>query len=1801
MKKILKKIVSVLAAAAVVLPVLTGMTFDQQTISATSSGSNVIVPGQAAIDVFINAGHASEFFAGDLYYNDVLKKAIEAEFDRLRDLGEFTGPTPAIRISASEVELDINDLEEWHVYDHFDSRDSRWSAPANPTGHGIPSYGRPFPNHSTGDLWKYLGQEDSNVAEAGVVAPACSESCAPPAGSPTGTPTTCAGARSPWDWCKATFNNFKMAGSAQEGEMPVMRLYDWVYRTYANPSNTTMVKNGRPTTHSTGVDTLGIFDRHILTSYDPDLGPRIDFVGYYNSPVQDFILYPSESKDTKQVRFEISSAGTNAHTLDGAGFLLNAGIDDSGRLHGYLLYYVFPGMETENAVPSHLMLYKIGQTSTGGVFTSGIAVADLRSTTKTTATGGLFNSPSNSSAKINNNYMTTVANGAITGANGMFTPVNVAGMTEFRIQTSGTNNTAALVAGNSYATHGFRVSNKWNNDSVYNPGTQTAAPVTGYSAANDIWQSKMEIDIIVNPRQIIVKQRPYGTENWTEVLNHNILLADRTEFTGFGPYVGYNLHGCTRASQFTYSNLKMQFLNRSDNIYDVVSNAPYIQNADKYFVDLTYDGNNRDLSNDQGGNAAAYMQAAEVEYITNNPNRCGGVGEICGTGTGDECPSTCDSMPKVDGPDDDDVVCCYDWDGAKWVLECESIVCANHPYSHYLTRRTPSPTPPTQAETDALAKQIAEQIVDSYLRKLEETERQLPRHRIGLDAPVASLTLVRDLAAPEEFVDKVQRDLIGVGGGSPSYIIYGYDRDSTPSDGESALDTPYEIIEWFYRIEKPGGAIITRSGAAASVVDTIETSDLSDGGNEKSFAYTSSYGVENQGGMATLLPLLNITNNRTLWPAGTYTVYLMVKDDSGDGNYNYSTNIQRTTFEIVEDLNAPEIPEITVDFSTRKMNFTTQDIDGDKLNHGVGKYEIIVTPTGGSPTTFAQYTLTPEQTAVSKSGPVRFDNIDIPAGSAYTWQLKVTDIVGNETIVPLPVINGNELSGIPNGQTGITGKPATVNATPPATAPDGKITVQIDPDPTADDSGEIIYTTAGNNVKTNDKDAPAPYTNNKTKITAVIPTANMVTVLATVDGDPWTNYHGEIQLPITLVPIVGGVPGTPIIPSDATNGNVFTNASIATGTKYKVFVEGKDMGVEFTVEAGANNVVIPYFTLTLNALSGTEDPVQTPKNTLLPGEGIVGTPTDAQSVGRYLAGTEVNINVNVEALHVFDEWDSPQIANESNKAVTITMPAEFVVMNAKAHGSEVKIIINKDGSAWDDNGKTVTLEDATDETKVFDTPVVDDEVVKFNGVPEGIYKILVDGEDTGETVEVKDVGGVIGGTAILNYYTLTLVAEPGTSNPDGGGIYLAGTEVDISVLVGSDYTWGKWTPDVPAFGDRNTQNTTITMPAYPLTLTASASQGYEVVIDINKDGEPWDNSGKIVTLVGEDGTVYTIDDVSGNEVTFDSIPAGDYKIFVDGEDTGKTITVEPDGSITGTTTLEYFTLTLIAGTNTNTTDGSGFYLAGTQVDISVAVNSGRTWNRWTPDPNPTSFGNVTARNTTITMPAHALTLTATATGGGGGGGGSTTNTPQPQPEPPAPAPAPEAPKFPVTIIITKDNEPWNDSDVPKITLRDADGKTHEVKDGVPSGDYKILHDGVDTGKVIVVDDKSASATLNYYTLTLITGEGTGDAKGYGVFLEGTPVDISVLIANGFDWAGWLSLTGGFGDINESAASFIMPAFDIVLRANVVQSDPDSTGEPGDVNPHTGGVTAGFISAIVFALGGTVMTKGKKTKNKFIRN
>ncbi|MCL2816401.1 MAG: LPXTG cell wall anchor domain-containing protein, partial [Oscillospiraceae bacterium] len=139
----------------------------------------------------------------------------------------------------------------------------------------------------------------------------------------------------------------------------------------------------------------------------------------------------------------------------------------------------------------------------------------------------------------------------------------------------------------------------------------------------------------------------------------------------------------------------------------------------------------------------------------------------------------------------------------------------------------------------------------------------------------------------------------------------------------------------------------------------------------------------------------------------------------------------------------------------------------------------------------------------------------------------------------------------------------------------------------------------------------------------------------------------------------------------------------------------------------------------------------------------------------------------------------------------------------------------------------------------------------------------------------------------------------------------------------------------------------------------------KVSININLDNREWDTNIVLVDIAENEYALAFFD--------FKDLPDGDYKIYIDGKYTGRTLTVGEGGA---NTTLDFYTLTLVAGTGIEKIIGEGVYLAGSAVDISALLMPGYKWDKWIVTEGNYDAVFIDGISTQIIMPDGPLSLLA---------------------------------------------------------------------------------------------------------------------------------------------------------------------------------------------------------------------------------
>ncbi len=229
---------------------------------------------------------------------------------------------------------------------------------------------------------------------------------------------------------------------------------------------------------------------------------------------------------------------------------------------------------------------------------------------------------------------------------------------------------------------------------------------------------------------------------------------------------------------------------------------------------------------------------------------------------------------------------------------------------------------------------------------------------------------------------------------------------------------------------------------------------------------------------------------------------------------------------------------------------------------------------------------------------------------------------------------------------------------------------------------------------------------------------------------------------------------------------------------------------------------------------------------------------------------------------------------------------------------------------------------------------------------------------TNATVTMSTNAVTLTATYVDVYYPLTV-----NNGTGGGGTYTNGMRVAIAANApASGKAFDHWIGDTQYVDNAGSLNTTVTMPAQAISLTATyVDVYYSLTINYGTGGG--------LTYVKEQQVAILANDPAVGKA-FDKW-TGDTQFVGNASSASTTVTMpSQDVVLTATYVDVYYPLTVNSGT------GDGSYTNGRQVAISAdAPASGKAFSQWTGDIQ--YVNNVTYTNALVTMSTNAVTLTAT--------------------------------------------------------------------------------------------------------------------------------------------------------------------------------------------------------------------------------
>jgi Divergent InlB B-repeat domain len=248
------------------------------------------------------------------------------------------------------------------------------------------------------------------------------------------------------------------------------------------------------------------------------------------------------------------------------------------------------------------------------------------------------------------------------------------------------------------------------------------------------------------------------------------------------------------------------------------------------------------------------------------------------------------------------------------------------------------------------------------------------------------------------------------------------------------------------------------------------------------------------------------------------------------------------------------------------------------------------------------------------------------------------------------------------------------------------------------------------------------------------------------------------------------------------------------------------------------------------------------------------------------------------------------------------------------------------------------------------------------------------------TSSKPDTVNPVGGDTTITVevlYNLTMAAAPGiggtATDLTNASPYAEGTAVSINATAAAGYRFVNWTAPAGVFGNATAPQTIFTMPAQNVTATTHFVAVYTLIISSTAGGNVTTpgvgtftyDTGTVVNLVASPDAGYRFVNWTGDVGTIANVNAASTNITMNGA-----------YSITANFVAIYgLTISSTPGGNVTTPgEGTFTYDAGTVVNLVATPSVAYRFVNWTAPAG--LFGNVTAAETTFTMPAQNVTVTA---------------------------------------------------------------------------------------------------------------------------------------------------------------------------------------------------------------------------------
>ena len=453
---------------------------------------------------------------------------------------------------------------------------------------------------------------------------------------------------------------------------------------------------------------------------------------------------------------------------------------------------------------------------------------------------------------------------------------------------------------------------------------------------------------------------------------------------------------------------------------------------------------------------------------------------------------------------------------------------------------------------------------------------------------------------------------------------------------------------------------------------------------------------------------------------------------------------------------------------------------------------------------------------------------------------------------------------------------------------------------------------------------------NWTGSVGTIANVNAASTSITMNGNYSITANFEVALPYTLTMAVSGSGST----SPAVGQHTYT---AGTPVPISATPAGGDQFVNWTAPAGSftnagsasTTFTMPAQDVTVTANFGDFPPIPPSQYTLT--MTVTGSGSTSPAVGQhtYTGGTMVPIIATAAGGYTFVNWTAPagSFTNASSATTTFTMPAQDVTVTAHfelapTYALTMAATPPGSGTATDQTGAGPYQAGA--QVSIKAQAAAGYHFVNWTATAGSFGS--AGSATTTFTMPAQDVT-VTAHFELAPTYALTMAATPpgsGTATDQtGAGPYQAGAQVSIKAQVAAGYYFVNWTATAGSFGSASAAQTTFTMPAQAVTVTARF-EGINFII----------SAGERHTVgLKSDGTVVAVGDSGHGQCNVGSwtnivqVAAGDYR----------TVGLKSNGTVVAVGANDYGECNTGGWTNMVQVSTGGYHTVGLRSNGTVAA------------------------------------------------------------------------------------------------------------------------------------------------------------------------------------------------------------------------------------------------------------------------